>query len=307
MQWAKYPKLLSHSMRSGHLVRGDKQLRKWERGFIHKKMPVDGIWRSKQQPTVTKMDGEVIQMKKTAKVIEVEEVQDNLEWLGQSLTCISDTPRDIDSIRSSINNTFQEKIMVRDLGKFKFLLTMESKEMKEKLMTEEGERLKQWFSSISDWAEEDVCKTRRLWLEIVGVPIQIWSEQNIRKIAENWGDVVYVEQDTSTLESFSSAKVVIDTLSMSPIEDEAILHVQGKGFRVSVFEARTEFTIIHTGPLEEEVSSSSMNRVDVMEFNGKNADQVDLAKDDLQKEHDLDGMQGVVDNLDANDGWPKAV
>ena len=80
---------------------------------------------------------------------------------------------------------------------------------------------------------------------------------------------------------------------MSPIKDEAILHVQGKGFRVSVFEARTEFTIIHTGPLEEEVSSSSMNRVDVMESNGKNVAQVDLANDDLQKEHNLNGMQGV--------------
>jgi len=127
VQWAKYPKRLSHTMRSANLVRGDKQLRKWERGFIHKKMLVEGIWRSKQQPTVTNMDG----LKKTAKVIEVEKVQDNLEWLGQSLMCISDTPRDIDSIRSSINNTFQEKIMVRDLRKFKFLLTMESKDMKE--------------------------------------------------------------------------------------------------------------------------------------------------------------------------------
>ena len=47
--------------------------------------------------------------------------------------------------------------MVRDLGKFKFLLTMESKEVKERLKNEDEERLKQWFSSISDWAEEDVC------------------------------------------------------------------------------------------------------------------------------------------------------
>jgi len=46
-------------------------------------------------------------------------------------------------------------------------------------------------------------------LEIVGVPIQIWNEQNIRKIAENWGDVVYVEKDTAKQASFSSVKVVI--------------------------------------------------------------------------------------------------
>ena len=207
---------------------------------------------------MTKMNGEFTQLKKTTKVIKVKEVQDNLEWLGRSLTCISDTPRDIDSLRSAINNTFQEEIIVRYLGKFKFLLTLESKELKERLMNEDEERLKNWFSSISDWAAEDMCQTRRVWLEIVGVSIQIWSEQNIRKIAENWGDVVFVEKDTSTQASFSAAKVVIDTLCLSPIEDEAIIHVGGKGFRVSVFEAKTEFTIIHTGPLEEEVSSSSM-------------------------------------------------
>jgi len=72
-------------------------------------------------------------------------------------------------------------------------------------------------------------------LEIVGVPIQIWSEQNIRKIAENWGDVVFMEQETSKQESFASAKVIIDTLSVNLIEDEAIIQVEDKGFRVSVF------------------------------------------------------------------------
>jgi len=107
-----------------------------------------------------------------------------------------------------------------------------------------------------------------------------------------------VEKDTSTQASFSSAKVVIDTLCLSLIEDEAIIHIEGKGFRVLVFEAKTEFTIIHTGPLEEEVSSSSMKikcsqRVVDMEFNGKEGVQVDLANDDLQKEHNQDEVQGV--------------
>jgi len=85
-------------------------------------------------------------------------------------------------------------------------------------------------------------------LEIVGVPIQLWSEQNIKRIAENWGDIVFIENDTSLKASFASAKVVIDSLCLNPIEDEVILQVEDKGYRISVFEAKTEFTIIHTGP-----------------------------------------------------------
>jgi len=58
--------------------------------------------------------------------------------------------------------------------------------------------------------------------------------------------------------SFASAKVVIDSMCLNPIEDEAIILVEDKGFRISVYEAKTEFTIIHMGPLDEEVSSSSV-------------------------------------------------
>ena len=93
--------------------------------------------------TVTRMSGEFARWNKTAKVIQVEKVQDNLEWLDRSLICISDAPKDIDKIRTMICNTFPEVILVRDLGKFKFLLTMDSKESKERLKNEETDRLKQ--------------------------------------------------------------------------------------------------------------------------------------------------------------------
>jgi len=68
---------------------------------------------------------------------------------------------------------------------------------------------------------------------------------------------VFVEKESSKLESFASAKVIIDTLSVNPIEDEVIIQVENEGFRVSVFEAKTEFTIFHTGPLDEDNSVPS--------------------------------------------------
>ena len=286
VQWAKYPKRLCQAKRVGQFARKAEQTRNWMGGFIHKNMPNDGVWRAKQQSNRAVMKGEYVQKEKSARVIAVEAVQENLEWLARSLTCISDTPRDIDALRLMISKTFHEEIVVRDLGKFKFILTMESQEVKERLKNDGEERLKQWFSSVSDWAEDDVCQTRRLWLEIVGIPIQIWSEQNIRKIAENWGDVVLVEKESSKLESFAAAKVIIDTLSVNPIEDEAIIQVENKGFRVSVFETKTEYTIFHSGPLDEDNSVPSTIKDNVkiagIDSNGDMEDQANIDHDHRQ-------------------------
>jgi len=151
------------------------------------------------------------------KVIKVEINQESVEWLERSITCCSEVPRDIESIKRLINDTFEEKIEVRDLGHYKFILTLESKESKDRMKIEGKERLENWFYSISDWNESDVCQTRRVWIEIVGLPAQFWSESTIRVIAANWGDVVLVENETTTMESMAAAKVLIDTLSMQHI------------------------------------------------------------------------------------------
>jgi len=80
------------------------------------------------------------------------------------------------------------------------------------------------------------------------------------------------------------------------IEDEAIIQVEDKGFRVSVFEAKTKFTIFHTGPMEEEISSPSMikctDKVTDMGSNGDVVAQVNLAHEDWKKDHSHDEDQG---------------
>ena len=101
-------------------------------------------WVMENQPPTnrSKMDDEFVHLKKTTKVIKVEKAQDNFEWLGRSLTCISDSTRDIDSLRLMISYTLHENFVVRDLGKIKFLLTLDSKEIKERLKNDDDECLK---------------------------------------------------------------------------------------------------------------------------------------------------------------------
>ena len=95
-----------------------------------------GLWRPKHKADITRLSEEFVQRNKTTKVIQLEKVNDNLEWLERSPTCFSESPRDIAVMRSAIQKALPYQIVVRDLGKCKFLLTMESKEIKEKLKTE---------------------------------------------------------------------------------------------------------------------------------------------------------------------------
>jgi len=150
---------------------------------------------------------------------------------------------------------------------------MESKEAKDRVKIEGLERLNQWFYSVSDWNETEVCQTRRIWIEIVGLPLQFWSEANIKAIAAEWGDVVLVEKESSTLESLASAKVLIDTLSLKQIEGEAIIQAADKGFKVCVFEAKSEYTIFHfdsLGKICPDLISSKVNEVGGLRAEGSN-------------------------------------
>jgi len=81
----------------------------------------------------------------------------------------------------------------------------------------------------------------------------------------------------------------------APIEDEAILQDGVKGYRISVFEAKIEFPIIHMGPLNDEGSSSSIKirspqKVDDKGSNGEVAVQADVEQVDRREmlSHDAD-------------------
>ena len=115
-----------------------------------------------------------------------------------------------------------------------------------------------------------------------------------------------VEKESSKLESFASAKVIIDTLSVHSIEDEAIVQVEDKGFKVSVFEAKAEFKIFHIGPLDEDSSGESISKgngkIDVMHSDGGMEDQVNLDHGNGQENHSIGDVQGGNDEDQVRSG-----
>ena len=105
VSWAKYPKPSGKLRRARNLGRGDVQLRMRKKSSIPRKMDAKELWRTNQPLNRAKIDDKLGQPMNTTKVIKVEKAQDNLKWLGRSLIAISDSPKDIDSLKSMISST----------------------------------------------------------------------------------------------------------------------------------------------------------------------------------------------------------
>ncbi|KAJ8444434.1 hypothetical protein Cgig2_005956 [Carnegiea gigantea] len=91
------------------------------------------------------------------------------EWLNRSLLCTIDEPRDLGSLASAIIDGFGQCSKIYTLSSFNFILTLPTLElMEESLMNHE--ELETWFYDIKKWAKDDFWDTRKVWLDMYGVP-----------------------------------------------------------------------------------------------------------------------------------------
>jgi len=105
------------------------------------------------------------------------------------------------------------------------------------------EELDQWFVDIKKWDKSDFCESRRVWLEIFGVPPHRWNWENFHGIAKIWGSLVSLGKSIARTDSFNSMKVLIDTGIFNSIEGDVILHLEDSGYRLKVKEVGPVFQV----------------------------------------------------------------
>ena len=113
-----------------------------------------------------------------------------MEWLSRSIICVSNEPRDLEML---------SKLLVKDdfsklyaLSKFKFILTFGTIVQMEASL-KNHEELDKCFHDVKRWDIYEVCDTRRVWIEVFGVPPHGWTQQNFESIASIWGKLVCLE------------------------------------------------------------------------------------------------------------------
>jgi len=161
---------------------------------------------------------------------------DFVDWLKRSIICTSEEPRDLGALASALASGFGEFTKVCSLSSHKFILTLPSVARMEELICNH-EELDQWFVDVKKWDKYDCCASRRVWLEIIGVPPHGWNCENFQKIANVWGRLVSLGKSISRTDSFNSMKVLIDTDILGTIEGDLVLTLEDSGYRVKIKEA----------------------------------------------------------------------
>ncbi|KAJ8422483.1 hypothetical protein Cgig2_017611 [Carnegiea gigantea] len=111
--------------------------------------------------------------------------EDFEEWLCRSLVCTTEEPRDLVTLASAVNNGYGLCSKICALSSFKLILTFPTMEQMEEAFTNH-EELDLWFSNIKKWSTYDSCESRKVWLEVFGVPPRGWCWENFNKIASLW-------------------------------------------------------------------------------------------------------------------------
>jgi len=154
-------------------------------------------------------------------------------WLSRSLVCTSAEPRDLASLSSAIISGYGQCTKICALSGFNFILTFQStEEMEEALMNHE--ELDFWFYEIKRWDRYACSTTRKVWLEVFGVPPLGWKWENFKRIADNWGHLISLGKSIAKTNTFDSMRMLLETDILVRIDDEFILKIEDFGFRVFV-------------------------------------------------------------------------
>lgn len=205
-------------------------------------------------------------MGKKERAMTVEEVRlEELNWLKK---CAVGEVKNIE-ILNNINHLLSEggflNCATKYLGGLRVLVDCVSIEALGTLLTEGSNRLLEWFVWIQPWDKEKELSrpARMVWLNIEGVPLHVWNSQVFHDIAKEWGDVLEIEDLTTTKDQVCIGRVCIVSQTRQVISECINLVVDEESFRVRVLEDLRE--IMDFGPRYEIPDDSESSVIEEFE------------------------------------------
>ncbi|KAL4361103.1 hypothetical protein GQ457_04G021180 [Hibiscus cannabinus] len=116
--------------------------------------------------------------------------------------------------------------------------------------------LDRWFVKVLPWSPNIGFDSRSVWLSVLGVPMQFWSQDTFRNVAQLWGSLVRLDESTMDPKSFEQARLLIETKHWDRIMETIEVDCDGRLVPVRV----QELEVVHAHDVVcrcEEVDASS--------------------------------------------------
>ncbi|MED6107805.1 hypothetical protein PIB30_017695 [Stylosanthes scabra] len=127
------------------------------------------------------------------------------------------------------------RLECRDLGPRMCIISFESLDLRDRAL--QSRFMPEFFEDVRPYEGFMWSPSRRIWLELMGLPIHVWSEDAFKRIAR-WlnGSMVMQHDLTESGASFSVARILIDCYQWKPIQEWIVVESEGVEFEVFVKE-----------------------------------------------------------------------
>ncbi|KAI8573377.1 hypothetical protein RHMOL_Rhmol01G0272500 [Rhododendron molle] len=163
------------------------------------------------------------------------------EWLFSSVVAKLHSFMEVEELMRDLEKENIKESLVRSMGGRYILITFKTTEVRDAMI--KGNCLQRWFSEIKPWKGDVAMAERFVWLNFIGMPLNVWNLDSFRKIGEKWGAFMKVDDSTLHCLSFTNGRVLVATEIMSTIDDSIQLHIDGILYKVMVREEPLAFGV----------------------------------------------------------------
>ncbi|GJZ64291.1 RNA-directed DNA polymerase, eukaryota [Tanacetum coccineum] len=223
-----------------------------------------------------------------ANVVRYERVSKNVKSTGNLASKVQGKVKDIESIpnlRTLLSKEGFPKVKLSYLGGLWVMIELENEASKRSLLDHVG--VKSWFHIMQEATQDFVSEERVVWVDIEGVPLNMWSRETFLKIRGKWGSALDIEDNSGS--SFARKRICVLTKEPDSILEKFKVIYKGK---VSMVRAKELFTWtpIFMEPQEMVYTSDGDS---VQGDKSKSAD-AQLSDGESDEESDVDGVSETV-------------
>ncbi|KAK8578523.1 hypothetical protein V6N13_100359 [Hibiscus sabdariffa] len=140
--------------------------------------------------------------------------------------------------------------------------------------------LDKWFVKVLPWLPDIDFDSRSVWVSVFVVPVQFWSQDTFGNIAQLWGSLVRVDDNTVEPKSFEQARLLIEMKHWERIAETIEVDCNGRLVPIRV----QEVEVVHAHDIvchceTEDASSEDADQVE----GGREAAQDAFAESDLTR------------------------
>ncbi|GKA38027.1 RNA-directed DNA polymerase, eukaryota, partial [Tanacetum coccineum] len=121
------------------------------------------------------------------------------------------------------------------LGGFWVMIELNSVETQRQFMQHQG--VNSWFQEIRAASSDFVSKDRIVWVDIEGIPLNVWTNATFNRIGKKWGDVMAIEESSGS--SYARKRLCIKTNLADNILESFKVIFKGKSYRIRAKELFT--------------------------------------------------------------------